>query len=300
MKNYIPRLFNTYKTEIQQSLKEKLNINNLMQLPKIEKIVLNIGMGEAKDNKNSLSQAVEELKIITGQKPVITKAKNAISNFKIRMGDPVGVKVTLRGIKMYEFLDRFISVAAPRIRDFRGLSSKGFDRNGNYNFGISEQIVFPEIDYDKVNSIRGMNVTIVTNAINNEHAYELLLSFGFPINELKINKVAEVSVEQISSIKSVEETSAEETPQEESTEETPNEEEVTEEESPEEESTEETPTEEEVTEEESPEEVASEEGIPSEEPTKEDPSEEVASEETPIETESDEKTSTEEANGEKV
>ena len=127
MKNYVPRLLNTYRDEIQSSLKEKLDISNIMQLPRLEKIILNIGLGDAKDNKNSLSQTIEELKIITGQKPIITKAKNAISNFKIRKGDPVGVKVTLRGVKMYEFLDRFIAVSSPRIRDFRGISSSGFD-----------------------------------------------------------------------------------------------------------------------------------------------------------------------------
>ena len=186
MKNYIPRLFNVYKKDIQPALMKKLKIDNVMKLPKIEKIVLNMGMGDAKDNKNSLSQAVDELTIITGQKPIITKSKNAISNFKIRQGDPVGVKVTLRGVKMYEFLDRFIAVASPRIRDFRGFSSKGFDGRGNYNFGISEQIIFPEIDYDKVNSIRGMNVTIVSNTNNDVDTYELLLSFGFPIKELEL------------------------------------------------------------------------------------------------------------------
>ena len=173
------------KKDLQPLLKEKLSIANPMQIPKIEKIVINMGMGDAKDNKNSLTQAVNELTIITGQKPVITKSKNAISNFKLRIGDPVGIKVTLRNVKMYEFLDRFISVSAPRIRDFRGLSSKGFDGRGNYNFGITEQIIFPEIDYDKVNSIRGMNITIVTNAQTDNHAYELLVSFGFPINKLK-------------------------------------------------------------------------------------------------------------------
>jgi large subunit ribosomal protein L5 len=185
MKNYRPRLFDIYKKDLQPLLKEKLSIANPMQVPKIEKIVINMGMGDAKDNKNSLTQAVNELTIITGQKPVITKSKNAISNFKLRIGDPVGIKVTLRNVKMYEFLDRFISVSAPRIRDFRGLSSKGFDGRGNYNFGITEQIIFPEIDYDKVNSIRGMNITIVTNAQTDNHAYELLVSFGFPINKLK-------------------------------------------------------------------------------------------------------------------
>ena len=187
MKNYTPRLFDIYKKDIQPSLMKKLNIKNVMQLPKIEKIILNIGMGEAKDNKNNLSQAVDEMMIITGQKPIITKAKHAISNFKIRAGDPVGVMATLRGVKMYEFLDRFISISSPRIRDFRGFSSKGFDGRGNYNFGVSEQIIFPEIDYDKVSSIRGMNITIVTSSSVDEFAYELLVGFGFPIKELNNN-----------------------------------------------------------------------------------------------------------------
>ena len=137
MENYKPRLSEVYKKDIQPLLKDELGIKNVMQLPKIEKIVINMGMGDAKDNKNSLSQAVEELSIITGQKPVVTKARNAISNFKVRIGDPVGVKVTLRGVKMYEFLDRFISISSPRIRDFRGLSAKGFDGRGNYNFGTT-------------------------------------------------------------------------------------------------------------------------------------------------------------------
>ena len=185
MKNYTPRLFDIYKQDLQPLLKKKLSIANVMQIPKIEKIVINMGLGDAKDNKNTLAQAVNELTIIAGQKPIITKSKNAISNFKLRIGDPVGIKVTLRNVKMYEFLDRFISVSSPRIRDFRGLSSKGFDGRGNYNFGITEQIIFPEIDYDKVNSIRGMNITIVTNAKTDNHAYELLVSFGFPINKLE-------------------------------------------------------------------------------------------------------------------
>ena len=185
MKNYSARLFDLYKNNIQSSLKEKLNIKNVMELPKIEKIVLNMGIGDAKDNKNSLAQAVDEMKIITGQKPVITKARKAISNFKLRIGDPVGVKVTLRGTKMYEFLDRFISISSPRIRDFRWLPSTGFDGRWNYNFGISEQIIFSEIDYDKVNTIRGMNITIMTSTDDDYHAYELLVSFGFPINDYK-------------------------------------------------------------------------------------------------------------------
>tara|TARA_S200000501_G_scaffold374299_1_gene423499 strand:+ start:1339 stop:1914 length:576 start_codon:yes stop_codon:yes gene_type:complete len=188
MKNYSPRLFDLYKDSIKPLLKEKLDIKNVMQLPRIEKIVLNMGIGDAKDNKNSLARAIDEMTIITGQKPVITKARKAISNFKLRIGDPVGVKVTLRGAKMYEFLDRFISISSPRIRDFRGLPSKGFDGQGNYNFGISEQIIFSEINYDKVNTIRGINITIATNTDDDFHAYELLVGFGFPINEYKNKK----------------------------------------------------------------------------------------------------------------
>ena len=188
MKNYSPRLFDLYKDSIKPLLKEKLDIKNVMQLPRIEKIVLNMGIGDAKDNKNSLARAIDEMTIITGQKPVTTKARKAISNFKLRIGDPVGVKVTLRGAKMYEFLDRFISISSPRIRDFRGLPSKGFDGRGNYNFGISEQIIFSEINYDKVNTIRGINITITTNTNNDFHAYELLVGFGFPINEYKNKK----------------------------------------------------------------------------------------------------------------
>ena len=188
MEKYTPRLLEDYNSKIKHNLKEKLNIDNIMRVPKIEKIVINMGMGDARDNKTSFKQAIEEITLITGQKPIINKAKKAISNFKIRIGDPVGLSVTLRRAKMYEFLDRFISVTAPRIRDFRGLPSKGFDGMGNYNFGITEQIVFPEIDYDNVNSIRGMNLTFVTSAQSDYEAYELLLGFGFPINELSKKK----------------------------------------------------------------------------------------------------------------
>jgi len=188
MEKYTPRLLIDYNSKIKEELKGKLNIKNIMRVPKVEKIVLNIGMGDARDNKTSFKQAVEELTLISGQKPIINIAKKAISNFKIRAGDPVGVSVTLRKNKMYEFFDRFISVTSPRIRDFRGFSSKGFDGRGNYNFGITEQIVFPEINYDNVNNIRGMNVTIVTSAHNDYEAYELLQSFGFPINEYNKKK----------------------------------------------------------------------------------------------------------------
>lgn len=183
MNDYTPRLLLKYNSEAKSLLKDRLGIKNVMRLPKLNKIVLNMGLGNAKEDKNSLKQALEELSIISGQKAIGTKSRKAISNFKIREGDPVGVSVTLRKTMMYEFLDRFISVAAPRIRDFRGLPSKGFDGRGNYNFGITEQIIFPEINYDQVNTIRGMNMTIVTTAHNDFEAYELLVALGFPINE---------------------------------------------------------------------------------------------------------------------
>ena len=156
-----------------------------MRLPKVEKVILNMGIGDGRDNSNALKSGVEELTAIAGQKAVITHAKKAISNFKTRAGDPVGIRVTLRKNQMYEFLERFISVASPRIRDFQGLPAKGFDGRGNYNFGIDEQIVFPEIDYDKVNQIRGMNITIVTTGQTDEEAYELLVALGLPIRQKK-------------------------------------------------------------------------------------------------------------------
>ena len=184
---YIPRLREKYKSEIVESLSKSLKIDNKMRVPKIIKISINMGLGDAKENKNSLKQAVQELSNIAGQQAVITRAKKAISNFKLREGDPVGIKVTLRGDMMYEFLDRFISITSPRIRDFRGLPNKGFDQFGNYNFGITEQIVFPEIDYDKVSSIRGMNITIVTSSDTSKETYSLLKAFGFPINDMELN-----------------------------------------------------------------------------------------------------------------
>ena len=183
--NYKPRMKTLYNQEIQSQLKTQLKIENIMLVPKIEKIVINMGLGNAKANKNSLKQAEQELALITGQKPVITYAKKAISNFKTREGDPVGIKVTLRSDNMYDFLDRFISVASPRIRDFRGISSTGFDGMGNYNFGIDEQIIFPEIDYDKVSEVRGFNCTIVTNVSDDNQAYALIKAFGFPIKDKK-------------------------------------------------------------------------------------------------------------------
>ncbi len=183
--NYTPRLLTKYNEVVHKHLSKRLDINNAMRVPKLEKIVLNMGLGDAKEHKNWLTSGVEELTTIAGQKAVVTISKKAISNFKIREGDPVGIRVTLRGSKMYEFLDRFISVASPRIRDFRGLSAKGFDGRGNYNFGITEQIIFPEIDYDKINNIRGLNISIVTSSTTDEEAYELLVALGLPIRQKK-------------------------------------------------------------------------------------------------------------------
>ena len=192
MSKYIPRLLDDYNKKIKPALSKDLNISNDMRIPKILKISLNIGFGQARLNENQLKAALEELTNIAGQKAVVTKSKKAISNFKIRENDPVGIKVTLRATKMYEFLDRFISVASPRIRDFRGLSSKGFDGFGNYNFGITEQIIFPEINYDKIKKVTGMNINIVTSAQSNHEAYKLLMAFGLPLRE---NKKLENSIE---------------------------------------------------------------------------------------------------------
>ena len=191
--NYQPRLRKKYIDVVQNYLADRLKIKNKMRVPRIEKVVLNMGLGDAKEHKNWLTSGVEELSTIAGQKAVVTHAKKAISNFKIREGDPVGIRVTLRSNKMYEFLDRFISVASPRIRDFRGLSAKGFDGRGNYNFGVNEQIIFPEIDYDKVNNIKGLNIAVVTSGVTDEEAYELLVSMGIPIRQKK--KISEEGVE---------------------------------------------------------------------------------------------------------
>ena len=183
--NYQPRLLIKYNEVVQKYLANQLDIKNNMRVPKIEKIVLNMGIGDAKEHKNWLTSGVEELTTIAGQKAVVTNSKKAISNFKIRENDPVGIRVTLRSNKMYEFFDRFISVASPRIRDFRGFSTKGFDGRGNYNFGVNEQIIFPEIDYDKINNIRGLNISIVTTGKTDEEAYELLIAMGLPIRQKK-------------------------------------------------------------------------------------------------------------------
>ena len=186
--HYIPNLKKLYYDEIIQGLKKVFNYSNVMEVPKINFISLNMGLGDAKNNSKTLESAVEELALISGQKPITTLAKKDISNFKIRKGWPVGCKVTLRSNKMYEFLERLIAIALPRTRDFRGLSFKSFDGRGNYNFGIKEQIIFTEIDYDKIQSIRGMNITISTSAKTDNEAYELLKMFGLPLREKPVKK----------------------------------------------------------------------------------------------------------------
>ena len=175
------RLQETYNSEIVPKLQEEFKYKSAMEIPRITKITLNMGLGEAVANKNVLQSATADLEKITGQKPVITKAKKSEAVFKIREGWPIGAKVTLRRRRMYEFLDRLISVAIPRIRDFRGLSNKSFDGRGNYAFGLKEQIVFPEIDYDNVDALRGMDICITTSAKNNEEATALLRAFNFPM-----------------------------------------------------------------------------------------------------------------------
>jgi large subunit ribosomal protein L5 len=174
------RLRKQYFETIRQSLKGTLNLKNVMEVPRIEKIVINIGVGEAIGDAKKLDAALADLTAIAGQKPVIRRARKSISNFKLREGMPVGVSVTLRGDRMYEFLDRFVNVAIPRIRDFRGLPPNAFDGRGNYTLGVTEQIIFPEIDYDKIDKIRGMNITIVTTAKTDKEASELLQAFGMP------------------------------------------------------------------------------------------------------------------------
>ncbi len=180
MKDYKPRLKAFYQEHVIPALIKRFGYKNKMQVPKLEKIVVNMGVGEAVQNPKALEAAVADLTQITGQKPSVRKARKAISNFKLRQGMEIGCMVTLRRDRMYEFLDRLISLALPRVRDFRGLSDKSFDGHGNYSLGIKEQIIFPEIDYDKVDRIRGMDITIVTTAKTDEEAYELLKEFGMP------------------------------------------------------------------------------------------------------------------------
>jgi len=179
----LARLKDKYVEQVVPALVEKFRYNNINEVPKLNKIVINMGVGEAKDNAKALDSAMEDLSIISGQKPVITRAKKSIANFKIREGMPIGVKVTLRGSRMYEFADKFISIALPRVRDFRGISPKSFDGRGNYALGVKEQLIFPEIDFDKVDKVRGMDIIFVTTAKTDEEARELLSLLGMPFRE---------------------------------------------------------------------------------------------------------------------
>lgn len=174
------RLKDFYKEKVVSQLQGKFNYRNVMQIPKIEKIVINVGAGEAKDSSKVITSIVEDLSTITGQKPVVCTARKSVANFKIREGMKIGAKVTLRGDKMYEFLDRFFNLALPRVRDFRGISSKSFDGRGNYNMGVKEQLIFPEIEYDKIDKVRGMDISISTTAKTDEEARELLRFMGAP------------------------------------------------------------------------------------------------------------------------
>lgn len=177
---YIPRMKSKYDAEIVKAMTAKFGYKNALEVPKIEKIVLNMGVGEATQDKKKVEQAASEMELIAGQKPVVTKAKKSIAQFKLREGMAIGCKVTLRRERMYEFLDRFITIALPRVRDFRGLNDKSFDGRGNYACGIKEQIVFPEINYDRIDKVRGMDVIVTTTAKTDEEARELLRLFGFP------------------------------------------------------------------------------------------------------------------------
>ena len=178
----IVRLHEKYKKEITNTLKDKFNYKNNLEIPKLEKIVINMGVGEAVKDSKKIEVAVKELAAISGQKPVVTKSKKANASFKLREGMPIGVKVTLRKNKMYEFIDRFVNVALPRVRDFRGVNPKSFDGNGNFALGLKEQFVFPEIEYDNVDSVRGMDIIFVTSAKSDDEGKELLSGFDFPFS----------------------------------------------------------------------------------------------------------------------
>ena len=177
---YVPRIKERYESELRPALKDELGLKSVMQVPRISKITLNMGVGEAKNDAKQLDQAIEELTTIAGQRAQVRRARKSVAQFKIREGMPIGAKVTLRGARMYEFLDRLVSIALPRIRDFRGLNPGSFDGRGNYSLGIREQIIFPEINYDKIEKIKGMNITIVTTAKNDEEGRALLRHMGMP------------------------------------------------------------------------------------------------------------------------
>ena len=189
----VPYLKKKYLEDVVSSMTERFNYKNVMEVPMLTQISLNMGIGDAKDNPKKLESAIQELTLITGQKPVTTLSKKDISNFKIRKGFPVGCKVTLRGNRMYDFMERLISIALPRTRDFRGLSFKSFDGRGNYSFGVKEQIIFTEIDYDKIDSVRGIDVTFLTSANSNDESYWLLKLIGLPLKEKPVKEKAEVS-----------------------------------------------------------------------------------------------------------
>jgi large subunit ribosomal protein L5 len=178
-----PRLKARYDAEIRQALKEELGLDNIMQVPRLTKIVLNSGVGKATQQASLLEGAQRDLELITGQKPIVTRAKKSIASFKLREEQPIGVKVTLRGDRAWEFFDRLLSLAIPRIRDFRGLSPKSFDGRGNYTFGINDQLIFPEVDYDKIDAPRGFDITIVTTAVNDEQGRAFLRAYGFPFKQ---------------------------------------------------------------------------------------------------------------------
>jgi len=189
---YIPRSKALYDAEIAKAMTEKFGYKNVMEVPRIEKITLNMGVGEATQDKKKVTSAAEEMELIAGQKPVITKARKSIAQFKLREGMPIGAKVTLRRERMYEFLDRLVNIALPRVRDFRGLNPKSFDGRGNYAFGIKEQIIFPEINYDRIDKVRGMDIIVTTTAKTDDEARELLRLFGFPfpVEETQENAAA--------------------------------------------------------------------------------------------------------------
>ena len=177
------RLRETYKNDVFPALREQFKYENVMEIPKLEKVTINMGLGEAKENAKIMESAVEEISLITGQRPVVTKARKSIANFKVRQGMPVGAKVTLRGDNMYEFIDKLFNIALPRVRDFKGVSKNSFDGRGNYSMGIKEQLIFPEINYDKVDTIKGMNIVFTTTAKTDEEAAELLRLLGMPFEK---------------------------------------------------------------------------------------------------------------------
>ncbi len=183
MEKEINRRHAYYNEVVKKALQEKFGYKNVMEIPKLDKIVLSLRLGKEKDNAKSFNTAVEELSLIAGQKAVVTTAKKSVANFKLRKGQKIGAKVTLRGEKMYEFFDRLVSIALPRVRDFQGLSTKSFDGRGNYSFGVKEQIIFPEIIYDKIDAVRGFDIIFVTTAKSNEEAYELLKLMGIPFKK---------------------------------------------------------------------------------------------------------------------